>query len=300
LVAEQHKPPVWRPLYPFQSRWLRRHGLRYHYIDEGHGEPVVMVHGNPTWSFYYRSLIKALAPERRCIAPDHIGCGLSDKPAASRYDYRLLSRINDLEALLDDLEIKQGITLVVHDWGGMIGMGYAVRHPHRIARIVVTNTAAFLPPAGLGLPWQLWIIKHFRGLARLGVQGLNLFARGAVLMAAQQRLDPMARAGLLAPYDSPANRIATLKFVEDIPTDPKDPSYGVAKYVDARLHLLQNKPMLMCWGRHDFVFTMPYLSEWQRRFPRATVRVFDHAGHYLLEDAASDVIPAIESFLAEQ
>ena len=110
------------------------------YLDEGAGEPVVMVHGNPTWSFYWRNLVLALRGEYRCIAPDHIGCGLSDKPTAAEYDFSLKSRIDDLEALLDSLGVISDITLVVQDWGGMIGMGYAARHPGRIKRLVATNT----------------------------------------------------------------------------------------------------------------------------------------------------------------
>ncbi len=124
-------------------------GLRYHYLDEGQGEPVVMVHGNPSWSFYYRHLVEALRDNHRCIVPDHIGCGLSDKPDDARYEYTLSRRAADLEALLDHLGIEGPLTLVMHDWGGMIGMTYATRHPERIARLVVLNTAAFHLPASV-------------------------------------------------------------------------------------------------------------------------------------------------------
>src|SRR5512137_1165151 len=120
--------------YPFAGHYLDLDGLRLHYLDEGSGEPVVMLHGNPTWSFYYRNLVLALRDKYRCIVPDHIGCGMSDKPGDDRYDYTLQSRVDDLEALLDSLGVTNGITLVVHDWGGMIGMAYATRHPERIKR----------------------------------------------------------------------------------------------------------------------------------------------------------------------
>src|ERR1700730_9125742 len=130
------------------GRDFARDGLRLHYLDEGSGEPVVMVHGNPTWSFYYRNLVEALSGQYRTIALDQIGCGLSDKADDSKYSYTLESRVADLEALLDHLEVDREITLVVHDWGGMIGMTYAARHPERIARLVILNTAAFpLPPS---------------------------------------------------------------------------------------------------------------------------------------------------------
>src|SRR3954447_4449252 len=125
--------PASQALFEFLSahpgRDLDRGGLRLHYLDEGEGEPVVMVHGNPTWSFYYRRLVEALSPSHRVIVPDHIGCGLSDKPDDARYQYTLESRVDDLEGLLDHLGIKGDVTLVVHDWGGMIGFTYAARRP---------------------------------------------------------------------------------------------------------------------------------------------------------------------------
>ena len=138
---------TWRELYPFEGHFLDRGGLRYHYLDEGRGAPVLMLHGNPTWSFYYRDLITALRGDYRCIAPDHIGCGLSDKPGDDRYNYCLKSRVDDLEALADHLGLIERLTLVVHDWGGMIGMAWAVRRPQRLARLVGVNTAACLPPS---------------------------------------------------------------------------------------------------------------------------------------------------------
>jgi len=107
--ADRLAPPS---LYPFESRWLDLGGVRMHYIDEGRGDPVVMLHGNPTWSFYYRNLVLALRDTYRCVVPDHIGCGLSDKPPESRYDYSLKSRLDDLEALLDHLGLRENLTLV--------------------------------------------------------------------------------------------------------------------------------------------------------------------------------------------
>ena len=120
------------------GRDWERDGLRQHYLDEGDGAPVVMVHGNPTWSFFYRRLVEALSPTRRCIVPDHIGCGLSDKPDDSRYEYTLERRVDDLEALLDHLGVREDVSLVVHDWGGMIGTSYAARHPDRIRKMVAS------------------------------------------------------------------------------------------------------------------------------------------------------------------
>ena len=286
-----------RHLYPFTSHYLDLNGLKYHYIDEGEGDPIVMVHGNPTWSFYYRELIKALSGHYRSIVPDHIGCGLSDKPEVTNYDYRLRSRIDDLDNLLDTLTIDEKITLILHDWGGMIGMAYALRHPEKIRRLVVMNTAAFLPPPTKRIPVRLSIIRNSGPLAGLAVLGFNLFAVGALFMASKKGLSPEVKKGLTAPYNCWKNRIATLKFVQDIPLAEKDPSYRLAKQVDDQLQTLSNLPMLICWGEHDFVFDHDYLAEWQRRFPQAEVHCFPDAGHYVLEDVPKKIIPLTQDFL---
>jgi haloalkane dehalogenase len=288
---------AWRALYPFESHWLDRRGLRMHYLDEGAGPPVVMVHGNPTWSFYYRELIKALRGEYRCIVPDHIGCGLSDKPGDDRYAYTLASRVEDLEALLDHLKIESGATFIVHDWGGMIGLAAALRRPERVARLVILNTAAFLLPPGKKFPWRLRILHGRNRWTELAVRGLNLFSWPATWMATAKGLPRVVKAGLMAPYDSWANRIAVLRFVQDIPTRERHQGYALSKWVDDNLHKLSDRPMLICWGRRDFVFDDTFLAEWRRRFPEAEVHAFDDAGHYVLEDAAERVISLVSAFL---
>ena len=126
-----------KELYPFEGNYLKLGEHQYHYLDEGEGHPVVMVHGNPSWSFYYRNLAQVLRTTHRVIVPDHIGMGLSDKPSDDAYGYHLEQRVDDLDALLTHLEIDSKITLVVHDWGGMIGMAYATRYPDRISRLVI-------------------------------------------------------------------------------------------------------------------------------------------------------------------
>jgi len=284
-------------LYPFSSHFLKINGLGYHYLDEGRGDPVVMVHGNPTWSFYFRNLVKGLSPDYRVIVPDHIGCGLSDKPDEDQYDFRLSSRIHDLESLLDQLGLNRSVTLILHDWGGAIGLGYALRHPDHISRIILMNTAAFFPPKGKKLPFRLHLLKRFGKLARIAVLGGNLFSRAALVMAPRKALGRAVRKGLCAPYNSWNNRLATLKFVEDIPLAPADPSYPLLEWLDHNLHRLSPIPMLILWGMHDFVFDPDYLAEWQRRFPRALIHRYPEAGHYLLEDAPERIRVDILNFL---
>jgi haloalkane dehalogenase len=289
--------PSLRQHYPFRSHWATVNGHRCHYIDEGRGPAVLLLHGNPTWSFYYRRLITALSPDNRIVAPDHIGCGLSEKPPPSRYPYRLENRVADLEDLVAQVMPDGPLTLVVHDWGGMIGLAFALRHLERIRRLVVTNTSGFLPPAGKPIPLRLRLIRDLPAFAAAAVLGLNLFARGALLMAARRPLAPAVRQGLVAPYDRPRHRIATLRFVQDIPLAEGDPSYALVRWVDDHLHRLRHLPMLICWGKHDFVFDEDYLIEWRRRFPAAEVHCFDNAGHYLLEDEPQAVTAVMRRFL---
>jgi haloalkane dehalogenase len=289
-----------RQAYPFKSNYLNRHGLKYHYVDEGHGQPMVMLHGNPTWSYYYRHLIKGFSSTHRTIVPDHMGCGLSDKPDNIRYGYRLADRVDDLDALLTHLKLKSPMHLIVHDWGGAIGCAYATRHPDRIASLIVMNSAAFFHPQGRRLPWQLWFFRHLSAFAQPAILGFNLFVRGSLWLNSCKPLNRTTKAGLAAPYNSPRNRLATLKFVEDIPQKPSDPSFAMVKGIENRLSLLAAKPILICWGMHDFVFTAAFLEEWQRRFPQAQVIRFDEAGHYVLEDVPDRIAAHLRQFLDTQ
>ncbi len=273
-------------------------GLRYHYLDEGEGEPVVMVHGNPSWSFYYRKLAEALAVDHRVIVPDHIGCGRSDKPGDDRYAYTLESRVNDLETLLDRLKLDTGLTLVVHDWGGAIGMAFAARHPDRIARLVILNTAAFHLPASKPFPWALWACRNTPASAFL-VRGLNAFCRATAAIGCKHHAMPAdVRAGYLAPYDSWDHRIAIHRFVQDIPLRAGDRSYDLVSFMQDRLRLFVETPALIAWGLRDFVFDRHFLAEWERHLPKAEVHRFPEAGHYILEDEADRVIPLVRSFLS--
>lgn len=284
-------------LYPFTGHFLALNGLRYHYLDEGTGDPVVMLHGNPTWSFYYRELVQALRDSYRCVVPDHVGCGLSDRPADAEYDYTLDRRARDLEALLDRLGLKDNLTLVLHDWGGMIGMLFASRFPERVKRLVVLNTAAFHLPKTKRLPWQIGLCRN-KVLGPLLVRGLNAFVRGTLRLGVCQPLSAAVRQGYLQPYDSWARRRAVLRFVQDIPLKPGARGYELIDEVERGLQRFAALPMLICWGLRDFVFDAHFLAEWRRRFPQALVHEFPAAGHLVLEDAKAEIIPLVRGFLA--
>src|SRR5439155_26854134 len=204
------------------SQWLDLGGVRMHYLDEGprDAEPIFCVHGNPTWSFIWRRLIADQSRERRVIAVDHVGCGLSDKP--QDYSYRLEQHLANLRRLVETLDLKN-VTLVGHDWGGCIGMGVAVEMPDRFRRFVLLNTGAFRSQA---IPWRIAVCR-IPVLGAIAVRGFNGFSRAALTMAvSRQPLSATAQRGLLAPYDSWANRVAVQRFVQDIPLRPSHPSYA--------------------------------------------------------------------------
>lgn len=285
-------------LYPFESHYLKLGPHRCHYIDEGQGDPILMVHGNPTWSFYYRNLAKEFRKDHRVIVPDHIGCGLSDKPSDQDYHYTLEQRVQDLERLVEDLGLRR-ITLVVHDWGGMIGMTFATRHPQLIKRIVLFNTAAFQNPKGTRLPWSISLCRN-KTIGPFLVRGLNAFSYGASLKCfTRRKVDQEERDGYLAPYNNWNNRRAVLRFVQDIPLSPEDQSWQVLAKVEDRLSLFEKHPILIIWGGKDFVFDDDFLAAWESYYPHAEVHRLNDAGHYVADDAYSDVIPIMKQFFTK-
>ncbi|MBI4041755.1 MAG: alpha/beta fold hydrolase [Deltaproteobacteria bacterium] len=285
-----------RHLYPFKSNYLTIHGHKLHYVDEGQGDVLVMLHGNPTWSFYYRNLIRHFSKKYRVIAPDHMGCGLSDKPQF--YKYTLKTHVDNLETLLTHLNISK-LSLVMHDWGGPIGMAYAHRHPETIRHFIVFNSAAFLDTDyHLSIPFRIEIcrIPFFGGLA---VRWFNAFVRGALWMATKHKehLTQDVQYGYLAPYNSYAHRVAILKFIRDIPWHEKIPSYAIFQHMTKHHKIFENHPMLIIWGEKDFCFTHRYLMAWEDYFPNAWVKIVADAGHYVVEDAYDKIIPWMEDFL---
>ncbi len=283
-------------IFPFESRYLTIGGHRYHYIEEGNGDPVVLLHGNPSWSFYYRDLIPKLSPHYHCLAPDHIGMGLSDKPGDEAYSYTFPQRVENLEAFLTSKNITQNITLILHDWGGPIGMSFARRHPKAIKKIVLLNTAAFHLPESKPFPFLLWLTRT--PLGAFLVRGFNAFSVGATLIGVKRTTMPReVRQAYTAPYDSWKNRIATLRFVQDIPLKKGDPGYDYVTDLQNHLHLLKNTPILIAWGLKDMVFDKHFLNKWIEYFPHAQVHRFENCGHYILEDAQEEVGELIIDFL---
>lgn len=278
--------------YPFTPKTLKlKSGHTLSYVDEGSGPVVVMAHGNPTWSFYYRNVIKELKNNYRVIVPDHIGCGLSEKP--QDYDYTLENHISNLEELIDNLKISD-FNIIVHDWGGAIGMGLATRRPKNLKKAVILNTAAFtsdLIPKSINLCknpfFGEWMVRKF-----------NAFAWPATFMATNKGLSKEVKEGYLLPYDNYKNRIATARFVKDIPMTEKHPSWNTLKAIEDNLSKLEC-PKIILWGEKDFCFNMNFYKRWTEIFPSAKAKVYKNAGHYVLEDAKDEITKDISNFLSE-
>ncbi len=286
--------PAWlAKLYPFSPRkFLTPAGATMSYLDEGprSDEAVLMLHGNPTWSFYYRNLVHAVRERMRCIVPDHIGMGLSEKPQS--YDYTLARRIADIEALVVSLRLKK-VHLVVHDWGGAIGFGFAAKHPELIGRIVILNTAAYASP---NIPARISLCK-LPLLGPLVVRGLNGFAWPATWMAMSERkLTADEQRAYLFPHDSWANRIAVSEFVRDIPRRPSHRSWATLAAVEQGLVQFKPHRVMILWGMQDFCFNQSFLDRWQTIYPAAMKAVFTQAGHYLLEDSV-EAVACADKFL---
>ncbi len=296
MVTAPHIPDWLAREYPFEpNAFTTPGGARMSYLDEGppRDEAVLMLHGNPTWSFYYRHLVRELATTMRCIVPDHIGMGLSQKPAD--YAYTLASRIADVSALVASLKLKR-VHLVVHDWGGAIGFGFAARHPEMIGRITVLNTAAF---ASKRTPARIALCKAPL-VGPLIVRGCNGFAWPATWMSMHRRaLTDTESAAYLHPYDTWAHRVAVSAFVQDIPLAPSHPSWATLASVEAGLPQFRDRRALVVWGGKDFCFNDSFLARWRDVLPQAEVHRLADAGHYVLEDAREEVVPRIAAFLRQ-
>ncbi|MFT3763717.1 MAG: alpha/beta fold hydrolase [Pseudoxanthomonas sp.] len=292
------------PGYPFTPKRLEiRPDIELSYLDEGprDGEIVVMVHGNPSWSYYWRNLVAGLSDpafgkQYRCIVPDHVGMGLSDKPGDSKYEYTLQSRVDDLAKLLDHLGVDGPVTLAVHDWGGMIGFGWALSHAAQVKRLVVTNTAAFPMPAAKKMPWQIALGRDWK-IGEFVIRAFNAFSSGASFFGVERKMPRDVRRAYVAPYDSWANRISTVRFMQDIPLGPGDKAWPLLEASGRKLPEYAGLPAFIGWGLKDFVFDRHFLDGFRAALPKAEVMAFDDAGHYVLEDKADVLVPAIRRFL---
>jgi len=269
-----------------------------HYVDELHSAAgaerpatLLFVHGNPTWSFHWRRLILAARGQWRCVAPDHLGCGLSD---LASQPLKLSDHIQNLVHLVQELDLQK-ITLVAQDWGGAIGLGALLRDTDRFERIVLFNTGAFPP---WFIPWRIRVCR-WPLVGRLALQGGNLFSRAALKMtlARQRQLPKDVAAGYLAPYDSWSRRQAVYQFVRDIPASPRHPTWHVLEEIADGLSSFADLPQLLVWGMQDWCFTPACLEKFTDYWPEAEVHRLDDVGHWVVEDAPHESEQLMMSFL---
>jgi haloalkane dehalogenase len=290
-------PGPWTSEYPFTSKFFPLGGGQaIHYVDEGSGPPVVMVHGNPTWSFMFRMLISSLDGYRR-IALDHLGMGLSSRPD-SGYGFRLADRIRDFGAFMSFLGLREPVSLVAHDWGGPIALGWAAENSEKVASLALMNTG-LKAPTGWRLPKRLKLFEGASVMSRLLAVEVNLFLAGLVRMGTLRPLTKAAESGFLAPYSKAVHRKAVGAFIRDIPMSPGHPSLAALRKASESLGEIGGKPVLLAWGLRDFVFGPSFLADFQKLLPKAEVLPLERAGHLLLEDEPQRVLSALRAHLAK-
>lgn len=295
---------AWEELYPFESNYLEipksetsAEIVRMHYVQQGPldaDQTILCVHGNPTWSFTFRRVLQECQGSARVVAVDHIGCGLSDKP--QKYAYSLERHVGNLARLIDRLDLRR-ITLLVHDWGGAIGLGAALKEPTRVERFVILNTAAFPPPY---IPWRIALCRT-PWLGTFAMRRLNLFARAALSMTLNRlpRLEPRVAAGLIAPYHNWSSRVAIARFVQDIPTRKSQATWQLLSNIEQSLDLFSNRPTRIVWGMRDWCFRAECLQRLEQLFPQAKTRRLDDVGHYVMEEAAGEVLEELRACLVD-
>ncbi len=275
--------------YPFESHYFQVAAGNMHYVDKGSGAPVVMLHGNPTWSFLYRKLIQRLSPAYRCIAPDFLGFGLSDKPRD--WSYLPEEHAGTLTDLIHELELKN-ITLVVQDWGGPIGMAYATAHPDNIARVVVMNTWAW--PVNRDPHYLVFSLFMGGPIGRMLIRKRNFFANNVMRGAFGDKSRLI--------HEIHEQYLRALPFEDDRKGCSVFPGQIIGstpwlRTIRQGLPALRHKPALLVWGMKDIAFREKELRRWQQVFPGAETIRLQSVGHFVQEEAPEELADAVETFL---
>ncbi len=297
-LPKSNNDSSWKSLYPFESHTLDLAGSAYHYVDESPPDAttdevptLLFVHGNPTWSFHWRRLILANRGQYRCVAADHLGCGLSDLQPRP---LRLADHIDNLVALIEKLDLRR-VTLVAQDWGGSIGLGAVLRCQERFERIALYNTGAFPP---WYIPWRIRVCR-WPGLGRLALQGGNAFSRAALRMtlSRKRRLELAVEEAYLAPYFDWRSRAAVYQFVKDIPLSDRHPTWQTLAEIEQGLPQLAALPQLLVWGMRDWCFTPECLDKFLEFWPAAEIHRLADVGHWAVEDAPEESQQLLEKWL---
>lgn len=267
--------------YPFEDHYFKTPHGDMHYVDEGSGDPIVFVPGNPSWSFEAREMIKSLSGEYRCIGVDHIGFGLSDKPF--EFSYLPQEHAKNFDALFESLDLKN-ITMIVGDWGGPIGLSYAIRHPERIKSIVVTNTWLW----SVKDDWYYVAYSSFMGgpIGRWLIRNHNFFAQNVVSAAFgdKSKLTPQIHAHYLNQFPNPEDRKGNWVFPAQV--------VGAAAWLETlwnQREVLKDKVKVLAWGGKDIAFREKELQTWIKAFPNAKVMRFPKSGHFIPEENPTEL-----------
>lgn len=283
-----------KDLYPYKSNWQSViGGNKMHYIDEGSGDPAVLIHGSPGWSFLYRDLISGLKNKMRIVAPDNLGFGLSDKPWDA--DYSLEMHIDNLEQLLLSLDLKN-ITLVLHSCGAYIGMGFAVRYPKRIKKIVILNSSAFYQKY---FPWRIEILRTPYLDEKL-ICGFNWMIKMMNASGSVKKLPEKVKIGYSLPYEKYGKRIAILKLLRNFPTNPADNSFEMVLTIEHGLWMFREKPIFIVWGMKDWRFGNKIFKKWKKCYPQAEILELPNAGNYIFEDSGEEAVSEIRDFVLNE
>jgi haloalkane dehalogenase len=280
--------PGWVPeqLYPFEDHFAELGGARVHYLDEGSGPPLLLLHGNPTWSFLYRDVIAGLRDRFRCIAPDHPGFGLSTPPPG--YGFTPAEHARVIERLVLDLDLH-GVTMMAQDWGGPIGFAAATRHPQRFAAFVIGNTWAW-PKSDPGT--QAFSRLVGGPIGRRLIASRNVFVE-RILPGAVRR-GPLPD-GVMAAYRGPFPTPGSRRPVAVLPREILGSRPFLAE-VEAGLGALRDRPALIVWPTRDPAFGARERERWEALFPDHETRLLEGAGHYIQEDAAGEIVAAIRAW----
>lgn len=277
-----------RELYPFTHRFIEIGGNRIHYVDEGRGETILMLHGNPTWSFLYRKMIPALKDRFRCVAPDYPGFGLSAAHPGFGYHPAEHSRV--VEGFAGQLGLDD-ITLVVQDWGGPIGLGFAGRNPERIKRLVVGNTWAW--PVTSETHLKVFSALMGGPLGRAMALTFNGVVRGFLKEGFARPLPPAVKRMYLAPFGPKNRRLPTSIFPRQIVA-----AADYLREVESGLPRLADKPVLFTWGMRDVAFRADYLRRFEGIFPNHKTIELPEARHFWQEDAGEEAAQAIRAWMS--
>ena len=281
--------------FPFKPNYLDLGYFKMHYVDQGEGDPLVMLHGDPTWGYLWRKFIPPLSEKHRVIVPDHMGMGKSsvpDKPDP----YLLRHHISNIEELILKLELTN-VTLILHDWGGPVGLGFAIRHPELINRLIITNTWSFAQWPGGKLPKLIELIRSNKG-ETFALQK-NGYVKRALLGTSNypENYTSQVIDAYLAPFPKPETRKALLCWSRDITFDEHDQSYGEMKNIENNLSQFKEIPVLIVWGMLDPVLPHSVLEKWREIYPNAKVCEIDEASHFLQEDTPDRLLEEINMFI---